>query len=286
MANSYKVFHSDRNDLRRRVHAVLVRPEVSANVGSVARALANMGIDGELILVADRKIVDGDCLKLAKHAAPRFETARFVSSLAEAFKDKSPGALTMAATARVGSPHRPHPLRVREAMEKAVEKLVTEEQDSLYLVFGPESDGLRNEEIELCDWVVTIPSSPGYRSLNLAQSVLLFSYEVHMNLLKEWPKYEGARTSQKNRLVQHLIKLAEAVGFVLPGDPMKMRPRLEEIFSHLPNHIKDVKTLHGLIDQTIRSVQKGEADFKGRYRHWVASHQEGSSEIEDEKRGL
>ena len=55
-----------------------------------------------------------------------------------------------------------------------------------------------------------------------------------------------------------------------------MRPRLEEIFSHLPNHIKDVKTLHGLIDQTIRSVHKGEADFKGIYRHWVDAKKTGS----------
>ena len=97
-----------------------------------------------------------------------------------------------------------------------------------------------------------------------------------MNLLLDWPKHEGRRISQKDRLAEHLIRLAEAVGFVLPGDPKKMRPRLEEIFSHLPNHIKDVKTLHGLIDQTIRSVHKGEADFKGIYRHWVDAKRTGA----------
>ncbi len=273
MANPYKVFHSDRNDLRGQIHVVLVRPEVGGNVGSVARALANMGIEGELFIVGAPKIVDAECLKLAKHAAPRFDTARFVPTLKEALAGKSQKALTVAATARVGSSHRPHPLRAREAMEKAVEKMREADVDNLYLVFGPESDGLSNDEIDLCDWVVTIPSAPGYRSLNLAQSVLIFLYEVHLNLIQSWPKFEGARTSQKNRLVNHLIRLAETVGFVLPGDPAKMRPRLEEIFSHLPNHIKDVKTLHGLLDQTIRSVQKGEADFKGRYRHWVESRE-------------
>lgn len=278
MANPYKVFHSDRNDLRKSIHVVLVRPEVGGNVGSVARSLANMGIEGELIIVGSPHIVNADCLKLAKHAASRFETARFAETLAEALAGKSERALTIAATARVGSPHRPHPLRAREAIEKAVEKLTNDTHESLYLIFGPESDGLRNEEIELCDWVVTIPSSPGYRSLNLAQSVLIFSYEVHMNLLKEWSDFQSAKLSQKDRLVQHLIRLAETVGFVLPGDPMKMRPRLEEIFSRLPNHIKDVKTLHGLIDQTIRSVQKGQADFKGRYRHVVESRREEGQE--------
>jgi TrmH family RNA methyltransferase len=276
MGNPYKVFHSARNELRNHVHVVLVRPEVGGNVGSVARAMANMGIEGSLTIVGSPDIVNAECLKLAKHASPRIEKAIHVATLAEAFLNKSPEALSLAATARVGSANRPHPLRAREALQKAVEKLSEREVDSLYLVFGPESDGLRNEEIELCDWVVTIPSSPGYRSLNLAQSVLIFSYEVHMNLLLEWPKYQGAKTSQKNRLVQHLLRLAEEVGFVLPGDPMKMRPRLEEIFSHLPNHIKDVKTLHGLIDQIIRSVQKGHADIRGRYRHRIESR--GSEE--------
>ncbi len=276
MANPYKVFHSSHPDLRKSVHVVLVRPEVPGNVGSVARSLANMGIEGTFTIVGSPDIISGDALKLAKHAASRFETVRHAATLAEALAGKTPLALTIAATARVGSPNRPHPLRVREAMEKAVEKLTTGQQDSLYLVFGPESDGLLNEEIDLCDWVVTIPSSPGYRSLNLAQSVLLFSYEVRLNLLKEWTDFEAPKLSQKDRLIQHLIKAAETVGFVLPGDPMKMRPRLEEIFSLLPNHIKDVKTLHGLIDQIIRSVQKGEADFKGRYRHVVESRSEGN----------
>jgi tRNA/rRNA methyltransferase len=275
MSNPYKVFHSVRNDLRCHVHTVLVRPEVGGNVGSVARGLANMGIEGKLIIVGSPEIVNAECLKLAKHAASRFETAIFVPTLADALADKGPQGLSVAATARVGSPHRPHPLRVREAMEKAVGKLVAGDVGSLYLVFGTESDGLSNEEIALCDWVVTIPSSPGYRSLNLAQSVLIFTYEVQLNLLQDWgEKSEGARTSQKRRLVDHLIRLAEEVGFVLPGDPMKMRPRLEEVFSHLPNHIKDVKTLHGLLDQVIRSVKKGEADFKGRYRHLVESRSE------------
>lgn len=284
MATPDNVFHSGKNDLRKQIHAVLVRPEVGGNVGSVARALANMGIEGDLFIVGSPKIVDNECLKLAKHAASRFETARFVSTLEEALIDKGPHGLALAATARIGSPNRPHPLQVREAMEKAVRKLALREATSLYLVFGPESDGLMNDEIAQCDWVVTIPSSPGYRSLNLAQSVLLFTYEVQVNLLEKAAAFESERISQKERLVQHLLRLAEEAGFVLPGDPMKMRPRLEEIFSHLPNHIKDVKTLHGLIDQIIRSLKKGGADFKGRYRHLVESRSESESPKSEDRR--
>jgi len=63
-----------------------------------------------------------------------------------------------------------------------------------------------------------------------------------------------------------VLQLADEVGFILPGDPYKMKPRLEEILSHLPNHLQEVKTLHGLIDQIVRTLRKGEIDLKGRYK--------------------
>lgn len=267
--NPYQVFHSSHQELRRHLHIVIVRPENGGNLGSAARALENMGICGEFSVVGSPEIVNAECRKFAKHAYDRIEKICFFTSLKEALETVEPGALKMAATARVGSPHRPHPLRVREAMEKAIGKLKDEEIPGLQIVFGPESDGLTNEEIELCDWVVTIPSSSEYRSLNLAQAILIFCYEVQLNLMESVRKFENANAAQRKRLVTHLLQLAEEVGFILPGDPFKMRPRLEGIFSRLPRHIPEAKTLHGLLDQISRSLRKGETDFKGRYRNFV-----------------
>ncbi len=87
----------------------------------------------------------------------------------------------------------------------------------LRLVFGPESDGLTNEEVELADWVVTIPSTGDYRSLNLAQAVLIFCYELNHNLMKEWQTPQSVKPSQRQKLILHFIKMAEEVGFILPG---------------------------------------------------------------------
>lgn len=205
---------------------------------------------------------------MAKHAKPRLDNALFFPSLKDALTDM-PNTLKLAATARAGSPNRPHPLLVSTAVERAFSKLEQGEVSDIAFVFGPESDGLANEEVDLCDWVVTIPSSDEYRSLNLAQAVLIFSHE--WNRLLTQPAEDRASTgrSQRDRLIAHVVGLAEQVGFVLPGDPYKMRPRLEEILSQLPPYLKDVNTLHGLLDQAIRSVRAGEPDFKGRYRHKV-----------------
>lgn len=269
--NPYKVFHSSSPELRKRIHIVLVRPEQGGNVGSAARALSNMGIEGTFRIVGTPAILDENAQKMAKHARPKFEKIQFYDSLKEALAfEASPRALRIAATARVGSPGRPHPLWVRVGMERAVEKLRSGEAAEIYIVFGPESDGLRNDEVDQCDWVVTIPSSLEYRSLNLAQAILIFSYETHMNLLKEWENFDTGRSTQRDKLVSHMIHLAEEVGFILPGDRFKMKPRLEEIFSALPHHIKGIRTLHGLIDQVSRTVKKGRVDLKGRYKKFGA----------------
>lgn len=271
MNNPYKVFHRSHSDIEDKISVVLVRPEQPGNIGSIARALSNMGIEGELCIVGSPDIITEESYRLAKHAKDRldrvvhFETLESCLSHQKTISEDSK-TLSLAATARIGSAKRPHPTRVREAMQRATHKLITGEVNRLVLVFGPESCGLNNEEIAQCDWVVTIPSLQQYRSLNLAQSVLIFCYEANMALLEDWETLETPKPSSKEKLVQHMLQVAEEVGFVLPGDPFKMRPRLEEIFSQLPSHIKDIKTLHGLLDQVRRSVRKGSADIKGRYR--------------------
>lgn len=261
-----EVVHSACGLFRDHIHVVLVRPEYGGNVGSTARAIANMGIRGPLRIVGTPQILDASAWRMAKHAKNRLDSALWFNSIQDAVP-RGPKTLILASTARIGSANRPHPLAVQDAIPKAMTKLVTEEVEDVYLVFGPESDGLNNAEVEHCDWVVTIPSAPEYRSLNLAQAVLVFSYEVNRFFASSLPSFQVTGRSQRERLIAHFLGLAEAVGFVLPDDPYKMRPRLEEILQQLPPYINEVNTLHGLLDQAIRSVRAGQPDYKGRYRH-------------------
>lgn len=263
--NPYKVFHSPLEKLRCRVHIVLDQPEHGGNVGSVARAMANMGILGELRIVKSPHVVDELARKMAVHAQPILEAARYFDSFEEAI-NLGANPLRIASTADAGSSSRPHPLRVEEAALRSVEKLSAGDYQDIVLIFGSESNGLTNPQISACDWIATIPSVNAYRSLNLAQAVLIFAYEVNRALLKDWEAFRPGKPGQKERLIGHLLELAERVGFVLPGDPYKMRPRLETIFQRLPRYIEDGNTLHGLIDQVMRSVRLGAPDIRGRYK--------------------
>lgn len=267
--NPYKVFHSPWEKLRAALHVVLVRPEHGGNVGSTARAIANMGIKGGLHIVGGPEILTHEARTFACHAQEVLDGAKFYSSLGEVLKAdlyKEQRVLAIATTASVGSAERPHPLRIEKAVPYAMQRLKQGDTDQIFFVFGCESDGLTNEDVKLCNWIVTVPSHDDYRSLNLAQAVLLFAYEANQSLLEPWENFEAGKAGQKEKLIGHLLELAESVGFILPGDPYKMRPRLEGILDKLPRYIEDGRTLHGWIDQTIRSVRKGAPDLRGRYK--------------------
>lgn len=268
-----KSFHSSCEELRKSLHLILVQPEYGGNIGSAARAVENMGILGSFRIVSNREKVEwSEVRKMSKHAFARVSNAEFFPDLQSALQ-LPPGrvGLSLGSSSRVGSSSRPHPMRVRPAMEKAIGKLKLGEITDLFLVFGREADGLSNEEINLCDWLVTIPSHETYRSLNLAQSVMVFAHEANENLIETPEMLQSEKASQREKIIQHLIQLSEESGFILPQDPFKMRPRLEEIFGKLPPHIPEARTLHGLIDQVRRSLKKGEPDVKGRYKHFLDS---------------
>lgn len=273
MKNPYQVFHTPCAKLRKTVHVVLVHPELGANVGATARTLANMGIEGGLHIIGSPNIINDSCRNLAKNAQTQLDQASFHPNL-KAFLEirraqTARAPLCIAATARIGSAARPHPLWVEAACQQAAQKLRSEEIGEILLIFGPEGSGLDNDQIALCDWVVTIPSVSSYRSLNLAQAVLIFCYELNRGLLQAQNTFESTRPSQRERLVSHMVQVAEDVGFILPDDPFKMRPRLTQLFSKIPRHIEGITTLHGLLDQISRSVKKKGPDIKGRFQHWV-----------------
>lgn len=272
--------HTPSVDIFKKIHICLVNPENAGNLGSIARVMENMGVCTDLLMVGSKELlIDSAARRLAVHAADKLSTAKVFTSLKEALHSLPGSQLVLGTTARVGSAHRPHPLWLRDATEKAVQHIVQKNIASLVFVFGCESDGLNNEDLALCDWVVTIPSSSQYRSLNLSQAVMISCYEFYMSVIEAPKKQEEAGT-QKQRLIQHMLTWAEKVGFVLPGDPARMRPQLEKIFQNLPSYLDDVKTLHGLIDQTIRSLDKGYADIRGRYKHWT--NKDGESHVGNE----
>ena len=154
-----------------RLSVVLVEPQYRDNVGHAARAMLNFGV-GELWLV-NAPPVDEETRTRAVHAQRVLDEARYAPSLAEARKHFDH---LVGFAARISTMNKAH-RRGSEPLADVARRL-EEMPGRVALVFGREDFGLSNEDVETCDILCTIPTSPAYRSMNLSHAVSVALYEV------------------------------------------------------------------------------------------------------------
>lgn len=189
---------------------VLVGPREEGNIGAAARAMANMGLT-ELVLVSPEAEIGGTARAFAVGATSILESARNVDTLAEALAPYQRIVGTTSARARdlPMPPLSPHHLP--EAL------LAEDPETSTAVVFGPEVSGLDNDQLAHCGLLVRVPCAPVQPTLNLAQAVLVVSYELHMARIggadAAIDRPVPATSEELEGLFGQLAPLLTAVGF-------------------------------------------------------------------------
>ena len=200
---------------------ILVRPQLVDNIGMVARAMANFGLE-HLRLVAPR---DGWPNEKARIAA---SGANFIIDGAESF-DTFEGGLAglnwvAATTARQRDLAKPV-LTPEQAVAEMRRRLSQGQRCGL--VFGPERNGLETGEIANADAAVMAPVNPNFASVNLAQAVLLLSYE--------WMKQSGIGTLGRVTTYEHALE----PGLRLRGSQPAAKEELLAFFAQLERELDD-----------------------------------------------
>ncbi|MCL1920886.1 MAG: RNA methyltransferase [Kiritimatiellaeota bacterium] len=235
------------------IRIVLVGTLYSGNVGSVCRAMANMGVS-DLVLAAP-KICDGwdDATRMAVHADNILNARREAATLAEAVADC---AWVVGTTAR-GGLYRQH---VKAPRDLAPELLRLACAGRVALVFGREDKGLSNDEIGICTHLIRIPVHTGYASLNLAQAVLLCCYELYAALgTYEAPveKSLPAQAAQKLKLLEKWRAMLLAIGFMKEDKADHMMQGIQRIFSRGTFSEDDVAIMMGVARQADWAAKAG-----------------------------
>jgi tRNA/rRNA methyltransferase len=158
------------------LRVVLVEPMYDGNIGSVARSMKNFGFD-RLVLVNPCRIDDfGNAM--ASHARDILEKATVVSTLDEAIRGAS---LVIGTTGkRLGDDHKRLKLHIRDPWltpAQLAEKLDGKDCE-VALLLGRENWGLTNQELQLCNLLVSIPTSDLYPVMNLAHAATVLLYEL------------------------------------------------------------------------------------------------------------
>ena len=153
------------------VHFVLVEPKEPGNIGSSARAIKNMGFRN-LCLVNPPAEMTHEGRWFARNAHDVLDSADIYSSFEEAIADKS---VIVGTTRRTGK-RRGLIFPVEQGARKIYD--ITASGNKVAILFGRETRGLFNEEVEECGFMLKIPSSRIQPSLNLSHAVLIIAYEL------------------------------------------------------------------------------------------------------------
>ena len=240
-----------------KVRIVLVNTSDCRNIGSAARAMKTMGLT-QLVLVDPVEMPNGQAQALAAGATDVLANAKVVSTLAEAIADCG---LVVGTSAR--SRTLPWPMLEPRGCG---EKLVAEANEyPVALVFGRESSGLTNDELQLCHFHVQIPANPEYSSLNLAMAVQTLSYEVRTSFLAQQQKIYTKNASddgeeypvveETERLYQHFEDALLATGFIVPSHPGLVMTKLRRLFNRARPDNKEVKMLRGMLASVERAAK-------------------------------
>ncbi len=189
------------------IKIVLVEPSHPGNVGAVARAMKTMGLS-QLSLVQPKKFPHYEATKRSAGGEDVLNNANVVDSLANAVADCTLVLGTSVRDREVSWPTS----SPREAAERASQHLsLFDGVDSaqIAIVFGRESSGLTNAELERCHGQIRIDANPEYSSLNLASAVQILAYELRVALVNLDAESESAagEGGQEERLANNIKPL-------------------------------------------------------------------------------
>lgn len=229
------------------VTVILVEPAVPGNIGSAARAMKTMGLRNLVVVNGPRNFADHQQTIMLGHGAHEVLThARSVGSWDEA---------TEGLHWLVGTTHRKRRAQfpqIVEARQAAVKIAELSQSHRVGVVFGREEAGLTDAELRKCHDVASVPQAAEHPSLNLAQAVMLFAYEIYLASLGGVPKprHNLATVHEVESVLKHLAESLGKVGFrPHQGDPESFLRSLRRVLSRAPLEKRDINVLHRICQQ-------------------------------------
>jgi tRNA/rRNA methyltransferase len=224
---------------------VLVAPSGALNIGSTARAMANFGVSSLRLVAPQTDHLQDAARKMAVKATPILEQATIHDQLAEALADCH---FALGTTRRFGK-YRENLLHPDEAASSLLPLL---SKGRVALVFGREDRGLKTEELDLCQRLITIPTSAQLPSMNLAQSVAVCLYEI--------ARARGAATAvvgqrrlagvaQLENLFVHMRETFQTIDYLDRQNPEHILRAFRRFLGRAALDPREVRILRGLLSQ-------------------------------------
>jgi TrmH family RNA methyltransferase len=225
------------------ISVLLLETQSAGNIGSVARAMKNLGLHN-LVLVNPQTELTDETFALACGADDVIQQAKRFDSLETAL---SGFALSVGTSSRnvdwIPTVHSPSGI--------AEQILPMAARQPVALVFGPERTGLTNEHLHFCQRLVTIPTDPAFESMTLSHAVAILAYEIYSRCtahlqgrgmdIAPWREVEG--------FLVHLEASLHQIGFLNPVSESRIMRTIRQVFSRASMERRDVRIFRGILRQ-------------------------------------
>ncbi|MBT9513758.1 MAG: RNA methyltransferase [Acidovorax sp.] len=259
---------------------VLINTSHAGNVGAAARAMKTMGFD-DLVLVAPRwanVLRREETIQRASGALDVLNNARIVATLDEALDGISHLCATAMTPRDFGPPTatpRAHFEMLLNQELSALDGCAQEaknasnpgaaapevaRQAGVAFLFGSERFGMTNEDVYRCHVALSIPTNPGFGSLNLGAAIQVIAYEWRQALggfavLDATPPRALADAAQVAGMLGHWEQALTSIGFLDPAAPKKLMPRLNQLFNRAQLSPEEIHILRGVAKAMIETAE-------------------------------
>lgn len=233
------------------ISVILVKTIHPGNIGSVVRAMKNMGMK-DLVLIdpcefdheETKKMSVGDDLILKK-----VKVHDDLKEVLRAFQ-------WTVATTRRDRRRFSHGMSPEEIAKKIWSFSGSER---VALVFGPEDRGLSNQDLSLCQAVSTIDAAPLNPSLNLAQAVMVYLYQIYQarprSRQRRVSEKEWAGVREMEGMYRHFFSMLEELKYFNRGRPETLMQSIRSFLNRASLSHRDVRILRGICSSVIRKIK-------------------------------
>ena len=224
---------------------ILVKPQLGENIGACARSMKNFGFTN--LHVVSPKI------NFPNHKAKATSVGAFdIINKAKVFNETNEAISNFDIIVSLSARRRD--INKRHISLNDFVKLLKKNKNSNYgLMFGPEASGLSNKDLSFSNYVLQIPTSPKFKSLNLSHSLTIICYEIfkvfNEKLFKK--KSTNIKISSKskiNSLIKHLLGLLDEKEFFLPKEKKhSMILNINNLIYRLEPNDKELRILASII---------------------------------------
>ncbi len=224
---------------------ILVKPQLGENIGACARSLKNFGFS-KLHIVSPQQSWPNNKAKITSVGAyDVIKKAKIYNNTYDAINDFN---IVISLSARKRDINKKH-----ISINKFLKIIRLKKNSKIGFMFGAEASGLSNDDLSLSNFVLQIPTSKKFKSINLSHSLTVVCYEIFklINFKKFQKDTKDIKVSSKRKitsLVLHLKRLLEKKGFFVPIEKKhSMIMNINNLIYRLEPSDKEVRILASII---------------------------------------